>query len=98
MKKQLGALVATAALALLSACASNEYCLKPQKYQGAANLPELRPVDGLQIPESASALRVPPEPENVVPFGEIDENGKAMCLDHPQRLYVVESAPAQPAE
>jgi len=70
-----------------SACASrNSYCLKPQKYDDAASLPPFQPVEGLTVPSSQTALRVPPLPANPVPFGQADAEGTIMCLDQPPPL------------
>ena len=76
-------LVLTAGALLLSGCASNRYCLADQKYSHAENRPTLTVVDGLKLPESATALRIPPPPPATVPFGTRDEKGDGVCLDKP---------------
>ncbi len=84
----LGALV-------LSACAG-ERCLKEQPYAHARSVPVLQPVDGLKVPESSSALRIPPPPAEPEPFGRKVRNAKGKqvveCLDEPPRM----TAPAPP--
>lgn len=78
---------AAALLALaLSACAGNRYCLSEQEYQKAENLQPIQPVEGLALPESASALRIPPPPAEVVPFGTRNAEGDGVCLDRPPPL------------
>ncbi|MGQ0502685.1 MAG: hypothetical protein ACT4P0_08800 [Panacagrimonas sp.] len=77
----------------LNACAANSYCLAKQNYQNAETARELRPVDGLTIPGSPSALRLPKPPANPQPFGQKDENGDGVCLDKPPRMKPVATAP-----
>lgn len=70
----------------LSACGVNRYCVTQQSYQVAGVVPELKPVGELDLPQSPSALRLPPPPANRVPFGEIGENGRVSCLDQPPSM------------
>lgn len=81
----------------LGACGANSYCLVPQSYERAETVPELKPVDGLEIPSSPSALRLPPQPADPVPFGRKAEDGSGVCLDKPPRLAapVAAAAPAK---
>ena len=74
------------ACAALSACSVNSYCLTQQDYQKAEVVPELRSVEGLEIPASPSALRLPDAPANPAPFGQRAEDGSGMCLDKPPAL------------
>lgn len=85
-----GLLLAVSAALLSTACASNRYCLEEQKYERAENRPTLTTVDGLKLPESATALRIPPPPPASVPFGVRDDKGGGVCLDKP-----VEMTPAK---
>lgn len=73
---------------LLGGCASNQYCLKPQKYQSARSIPPLRGTSTLQMPVSAGALLVPPPVgAQRVPFGQKIKGGsgktQVVCLDQP---------------
>lgn len=78
--------VCLVACSSLSACGVNSYCLVEQDYQKAQVVPELQPVDGLEIPVSPSALRLPDAPANPAPFGRAAEDGSGMCLDRPPEL------------
>jgi hypothetical protein len=88
------AVVALGSLMLLGACGTNSYCLNEQDYQKARVVPELRSADGLTMPNSPSALRLPSPPANGEPFGTEDEQGAGVCLDKPPAM----AAPAAPAE
>lgn len=94
--------LASAGLAglLLSACGINRYCMVEQEYQRAQTVPDLRPVDGLALPYSPSALRLPPAPAERVPFGTAAEDGSGVCLDKPPEFIEPpeESAPPPPAK
>jgi len=72
---------------VLGGCASNRYCLEKQGYEDAGSIPPLKSADGLQIPQSAGALVVPPPPAQRVPFGHEEKTakgaGKVECLDRP---------------
>ncbi|MGB0955506.1 MAG: hypothetical protein ACPGZP_05835 [Panacagrimonas sp.] len=82
-----------AAVLLFSACSSNRYCLSAQEYQGAADLPALQSAEGLKLPESPAALRIPPESPNAAPFGVRDEQGNGICLDQPPVLRLPADRP-----
>lgn len=88
-------------LLTLGGCAVSSYCEGEQDYQEAASLPSLQTADGLQVPDSSTALRVPPPPANAVPYGETvkDEDGDdtVRCLDRPPELPPGAVAPAEPA-
>jgi len=81
-------------LLLLTACASKSYCVKPQKYDHVASIPVITAGDGLNMPNSPTALRVPPAPAPAqdAPFGTriVDPKHKAItqyaCLDEPPPL------------
>lgn len=79
---------------LLGGCAANHYCLADQKYQHAENRPPLTPVVGLSLPDSATALRIPPPPVAAVPFGVRNEAGEGVCLDKPPPMPAPQAAPA----
>jgi hypothetical protein len=84
------------ALPVLAGCAVDSYCEGEQDYYKEGSVPPLKGAEGLQIPESASALKIPPPPTNPVPYGETvkDEDGDDVvrCLDKPPPL------PPQPVE
>jgi hypothetical protein len=73
----------------LSACATHSYCLAHQKYDHVPSVPEIKGAGDLQMPESATALRVPPLASGVedVAYGNkvVDAKGKTQveCLDDP---------------
>ena len=71
-------------------CSANNYCLAEQEYSKAEIVPELQPVDGLAIPASPSALRLPDRPATSVPFGVKAEDGSGVCLDKPPRMALPE--------
>ncbi len=86
----------------LSACASgSRRCSKPQSYAEEQTLATPAAVPGLTIPDSPSALRIPPPPAQAVAFGEkVDDPqnpGKKTyeCLDQPPPLRA-QTDPATP--
>ena len=93
MRSFSGPLIVIAATALLAACTPNSYCLKEQKYMHAENRPPLTPVAGLSLPDSATALRIPPPPTAVVPFGYRNQEGAGVCLDKPPAMPSPAAAP-----
>jgi hypothetical protein len=74
------------ACSLLAACSTNSYCLADQDYQKAQVVPELRSAEGLELPESPSALRLPPPPSKPEPFGVRTADGTGLCLDKPPAM------------
>ncbi len=87
------ALIVLVALGL-GACSSTSHCRRPQDYQSAPDRAPLTGVEGMQLPESASALRIPPPIDNSVPFGEKARDGDVWnCLDMPPRLVLPEDMP-----
>jgi uncharacterized lipoprotein len=90
----INALVALGSVSLLAACSTNSYCLAKQDYQKARVVPELRSADGLVMPNSPSALRLPPAPAGGEPFGRVGEDGIGVCLDRPPAM----AQPAAPPE
>jgi len=84
------------AAALLSACSATSHCKGKLDYQEAPSVPPLAGVEALKLPESPSALRIPPPPEQPVAFGEKYQNEKGKeryrCLDVPPRMDVPEDA------
>lgn len=91
-------LIPLVAAAALSGCAVSSYCEGEQDYQKAQSVPALKSPEGLTLPESPSALRIPRPPANPVPYGETykDEDGdeRVACLDKPPAMPPpAESAP-----
>ena len=84
---------------LLAGCAANSYCLGEQAYQAAPSAPTLKTVEGVKLPDSASALTIPPAPPSAAPYGRTytDEDGdeKVACLDKPPAMPALQ-APAAP--
>lgn len=105
MKSVMKMIVLVPAFAL-AGCAVNSYCEGEQKYDAARSLPPLASAEGATVPESPSALKIPPPPENPVPFGQTvkDEDGDDMisCLDKPPEMPPLakpaEATPAAPAD
>jgi len=89
MKPAMKILFLAPALAL-AGCAVNSYCEGEQDYAKAQSLPPLQDVEGAKVPESPSALKIPPPPQNPVAFGETykDEDGDdaIRCLDKPPEM------------
>jgi uncharacterized lipoprotein len=85
-------LASAVAVLMLSGCASNRYCSGDVSYQQAQTLPPPAAVEGLKMPDSPSALRIPPAPAKNVPFStDVADAGKpgktrAECLDMPARM------------
>lgn len=69
-----------------SSCGINSYCLSEQAYQRAHSVPEMKPVAGLSLPTTGSALRLPEAPSQPVPFGREAEDGSGVCLDKPPSI------------
>ena len=87
-------------LLALGACAPGAYCEGQQDYQRARSVPVLQPADGLKVPESETALKIPPPPAKAVPFGQMakDEDGDdiVVCLDKPPELPPLPPEPVAP--
>jgi len=87
-------------LAAAGGCAPAVYCEGDLLYQNAISIPVVQPTEGLQPRESASALKIPPVPATVVPYGEtvLDEDGDQIvrCLDRPPELPARALPPPEP--
>ena len=70
------------AVLLSAGCASKSYCMKEQKYDHVASIPEITAGDGLKIPNSPTALRVPPAPS---PAQDAPYGSKVIDPAHPHR-------------
>jgi len=86
---------------LLAGCAANSYCEDEHDYQNATSVPVIQSADGLQVKESSTALKIPPEPETKVPYGQrsVDADGDEVvsCLDQPPALVLPEPPKEEPA-
>ena len=94
--------VLLAPLLALSGCAVSSYCEGDQKYHKAESLPPLAGTEGVTLPESPSALKIPPPPPSAVAFGEkykdADGDDAVRCLDKPPDMPApVEPKPAEAA-
>ena len=98
-------LILVAGALALAGCAAGSRCLSEQPYANAKSVPPLQPVEGLKLPESSAALKIPPAPAEPVPFGQKVKDAKGdevvQCLDKPPPMPApVEPKPAEakPAE
>lgn len=82
---------------VLTGCASNRYCLGEQDYQNAENLQPLQPVEGLKLPTSPTALKIPPPAAKPVAFGVANAKGDGVCLDKPPPMAQPPAPVATPA-
>jgi len=78
---------------LLAGCASESYCLRQQRYDKAQSVAPIAAGEGLSLPQSPTALKVPPPPANDTPFGILLTGGRksnngtrVQCLDQPPPL------------
>jgi hypothetical protein len=77
-----------------SACTTRGYCLANQPYDHVASIPPITGGDGLNIPNSPTALKVPGAPPDSQdePFGDRVQDPKhkdrthVACLDEPPPL------------
>ena len=96
-------MLAIAAVALLAACSANRHCVGDFPYQRAATLTPPTQVEGLAMPESVSALRIPPPPAESVPYArEVPDprnpgSTHVQCLDVPPRLVEEPAVPTDEA-
>lgn len=95
-------LLGLVAVALLAGCGTNRHCIGDFPYQRAATLAPPAAVDGLQAPESVSAMVIPPPPaESVayareVPDPENPGSTRVQCLDVPPVLIETPEPAAEP--
>ncbi|WP_028081330.1 hypothetical protein [Solimonas soli] len=101
--RQLGIIAVCGAALLIGACSNTRRCDATLPYQKAETLPPPAAVPGLTVPDSPSALRIPPPPASDVPFGQRvaeaqdrRDTARYECLDTPPRL--AGSAELQQAE
>ena len=90
-----------ACAALVAGCASHSYCLGDQPYTHAKSVPPLQAADGLKVPESNAALKIPPPTASAVPYGRKvkDAKGdeKVECLDRPPPMPEQKPEEAKPS-
>ncbi len=90
--------VVLASVALLTACGGrSRHCTGEFEYQKAQTLPPPAEVEGLSVPQSPSALQIPPAPKAPVGFAkqvtDAEGNAQTECLDMPPRMRVTEEPP-----
>ncbi len=96
-------LLALVAAALLAGCGTNRHCIGDFPYQRAATLAPPAPVEGLQAPESMSAMVIPPPPAESVSYAreipDPDNPGstQVQCLDVPPALVETPETATEPA-
>lgn len=85
---------------LLSACGGvSRHCVGEFEYQKAQTLPAPGQIEGLVLPNSASALQIPPAPEKPVPYArEVADPAnpgemRTECLDVPPALTIKPEPP-----
>jgi len=92
-------LISLLPLMALAGCAPGAYCEGEFTYQEATSVPAVQPAGDLKLRDSASALKIPPQPANDVPYAEeyVDAEGEeaVRCLDRPPEMPPV-ALPPQP--
>lgn len=86
--------IVTASL-LISACAGSKVCSSAAEYRNAAAIPPIQPAEGLLLPSSAAALKVPELTPAAVEAAKLPPPRKGRgtaCLDYPPEI-----APLEPA-
>ena len=93
---KVSSLLAVSAAALLSACAGNQVCNADADYRKAAAIPAIQPAEGLKLPQSPSALKVPditPAAAQAAASQPMPRKGKGTaCLDYPPGIAPTEAA------
>lgn len=83
---------------LLTACATNQSCKDSADYRDAAAITPIQPAEGLNLPTSASALKVPeltPAALTAARSEPLPKKGRGTaCLDYPPEIAPVEAAPS----
>ena len=82
--------------ALLSACAGNSVCNADADYRKAGAIPPIQAAEGLKLPQSPSALKVPditPAATQAAASQPLPKKGKGTaCLDYPPEIAPAEAA------
>ena len=93
---KLSLLVTASAGLLLSACASTQSCNVEADYRNAAAIPPIKAAEGLSLPQSPSALRVPditPAAAQAAATQPMPKRGKGTaCLDYPPEIAPMDAA------
>lgn len=87
---------------MMAGCAGGGgYCLKAQPYDKAESIVPITATSGLSMPQSATALNVPPAPKTEAPYGVLlpggrkaNEGKRVQCLDEPPPLPVAAKLPS----
>lgn len=80
---------------LLSGCASTQRCEAKADYRKAAAIPPIKAAEGLKLPESASALKVPDLTPAAIAAAQQPGPKKGRgtaCLDYPPEIVPAEAA------
>ena len=88
------ALLALPAL-LLTACATDRRCGPDADYRKAGAVPPITAAEGLKVPESPSALKVPALTPAAIEAAQQPrgDDKRAACLDYPPEITPVAAAP-----
>lgn len=93
---KLSLLAIASAAVMLSACASNQTCNVDADYRKAAAIPPIKPAEGLSLPQSPSALKVPditPAAQAAAVTQPMPKKGKGTaCLDYPPEIAPADAA------
>lgn len=85
---------------MLGGCGgASRHCVGEFEYQRAETLPPPTQVEGLTMPDSVAALRIPPPPAESVPYAreypdpENPKKTRVDCLDVPPRIRLTQEPP-----
>lgn len=85
MKSQL--LLAAVALLALSACSTTPECADDRGYLNAQTVPPIVGGNGITVPQSPAALRIPPAKEGeTASVAPTNTNRRTACLDFPPEI------------
>lgn len=79
---------------ILGGCATGPRCGEDDSYRQAQSIEPIHGIDGLQLPESPSALRVPPltEAAKVAAETPVGQGKRAACLSWPPEMTAAAAA------
>ena len=81
--------IALAAVASLSACATNTQCNASSDYRNATSVEPIKGIGAISVPESPSALRIPPatrQEASAATPAPAKVNRRTSCLDFPPEM------------
>lgn len=84
-----------AAALLTGACAGNRVCNASADYRNAAAIPPIQPAEGLKLPTSPAALKVPeltPGAQEAAKLPLPRKGNGTACLDYPPEIAPIEPA------